>query len=164
MISFNTPSIDQTNEAVELSFFFYGYSIFQSFKLNLWRLGISFHFISFHLLIQYPPSRLNKANYWKKKSILVAKMKSKKFLLLFMNISVVIRLQKANSLQKMSVCAGMKRRTCVCVCVCSHDEWGYKIYIIYCLCNLASLIGSIYRFTGDVGERRGGVRRGGNGE
>ena len=39
MMSCNTPSIDQTNEAVELSFFFYGYSIFQSFKLNLWRLG-----------------------------------------------------------------------------------------------------------------------------
>ena len=39
MMSCNTPSIDQTNEAVELSFFYYGYSIFQSFKLNLWRLG-----------------------------------------------------------------------------------------------------------------------------
>ena len=35
----NTSSIDQTNEAVELSYFFYGYSIFQTFKLNLWRLG-----------------------------------------------------------------------------------------------------------------------------
>ena len=38
-MSCNTPSIDQTDEAVELSLFFYVYSIFQSFKLNLWRLG-----------------------------------------------------------------------------------------------------------------------------
>ena len=36
MMSYNTPSIEQTYGA---SIFFYGYLIFQSFKPNLWRLG-----------------------------------------------------------------------------------------------------------------------------
>ena len=40
MMSCNTPSIEQTIKVWNGAFvFFYGYLIFQSFKLNMWRLS-----------------------------------------------------------------------------------------------------------------------------